>query len=94
MAVDGVMIRRRNLAELIQTGGDSAPQTAAEISDYSTRYTGQQTWLSHLAAALAQMPEELAAKVIHCLPREVLIEVLKSKGDDPMVKLALLLLAR
>jgi hypothetical protein len=40
------------------------------------------------------MPEELAAKVIHCLPREVLIEALKSRSDDPVVKLALLLLAR
>jgi hypothetical protein len=88
------MIKRRNLAELIQTGGDSALQNGVEVSNHSTRQADQQTWATHLATALAEMPEELAAKVIHCLPREVLIEALRSRGDDPMVKLALLLLAR
>ncbi|MGB9704957.1 MAG: hypothetical protein ACPL3C_05875 [Pyrobaculum sp.] len=88
------MIKRRNLAELIQTGGDSALRNGVEVSNNSTQQVSQQTWATHLATALAEMPEELAAKIIHCLPREVLIEALRSRSDDPMVRLALLLLAR
>ncbi|MEM0484420.1 MAG: hypothetical protein QW680_13205 [Pyrobaculum sp.] len=56
--------------------------------------TAQAGWQYHLAAAITQMPEEMAAKLLNCLPKEAVIEMLKSRSNDPLMKLALLLLQR
>lgn len=51
-------------------------------------------WQYHLAAAITQMPEEMATKLLGCLPKDFIIEMLKSRSNDPLMKLALLLLQR
>ncbi|MEM4897073.1 MAG: hypothetical protein QXF04_00555 [Candidatus Aenigmatarchaeota archaeon] len=54
----------------------------------------QNNWQYHLAAAITQMPEEMATKLLGCLPKDFIIEMLKSRSNDPLMKLALLLLQR
>ena len=63
-----------------------APQPAVEA------VKPQESWQMLLAKALTAMPSDTLTKVVGCIPRDVLIEVIKAREDDPIVKLALVLL--
>jgi len=49
-------------------------------------------WEEHLMMALAKAPEDVAQKLVALIDREVLMKVLLQRGDDPYLRVALLLL--
>jgi hypothetical protein len=51
-------------------------------------------WEEHLMLALAKAPEDVAQKLAACIDREVLMKVLLQRGDDPYLRVALLLLIK
>ncbi|AAL64167.1 hypothetical protein PAE2400 [Pyrobaculum aerophilum str. IM2] len=69
----------------------AAPQPVQPVITAGPQASG---WQYHLAAAITQMPEEMATKLLSCLPKDFIIEMLKSRSNDPLMKLALLLLQR
>ncbi|RFA95033.1 hypothetical protein [Pyrobaculum aerophilum] len=50
-------------------------------------------WAHLLVSAISKMPQELATKLISCIPRETAVEILQ-RINDPYVKFALLLLTK
>lgn len=75
-----MIIRRRPLEEALSEDG------AVRAVDVEV-----EKWQDCLVKALAEMPQELAAKILPSLPREIIIKALEGR-DDPYLKLALLLL--
>jgi hypothetical protein len=51
-------------------------------------------WEEHLMLALAKAPEDVAQKLVALIDREVLMKVLLQRGDDPYLRVALLLLTK
>lgn len=75
------MIKRRSLEEALSEGGVAGGVEAKTES-----------WQDCLVRALAEMPQELAARILPALPRDAIVKALEGR-DDPYLKLALLLLA-
>ncbi|MEM0467699.1 MAG: hypothetical protein QXT27_00665 [Pyrobaculum sp.] len=75
-----MLIRKKSLEEVLESNGGESIETPV----------GEQ-WRDCLIKALAEMPHDLAAKILSILPRDVVIKALEGK-NDPYLKLALLLL--
>ncbi|RFA96179.1 hypothetical protein [Pyrobaculum aerophilum] len=96
-----MVLKRRTLSEafgnheeevvMAPAVNTTAEQVAAPQVSAAQQNAG---WQYHLAVAITQMPEEMAAKLLNCLPKEVIVEMLKSRSNDPLMKLALFLLQK
>ncbi|MEM0462875.1 hypothetical protein [Pyrobaculum sp.] len=70
-----------------------APSPSPSLMEEMSKLEGvQENWQMLLAKALVSMPPEVLSKVVGCIPKELLIEVIKARENDPVVKLALVLL--
>jgi hypothetical protein len=70
-------------------------QTPAVQPPAAPRQVGDQIgWEEHLIQALAKAPDDVAQKLAACIDREVLMTALLQRGDDPFLKVALLLLKK
>ncbi|AFA38765.1 hypothetical protein Pogu_0738 [Pyrobaculum oguniense TE7] len=70
-----------------------APSPSASLMEEMPKLeAAQENWQMLLAKALVSMPPETLSKVVGCIPSDVLVEVIKAREDDPVVKLALVLL--
>ena len=86
---------REALSEVEQVMAPTQPPALTEVVKHieePAEARPPESWQMLLAKALVSMPPEVLAKVVGCIPREVLIEVIKAKESDPVVKLALVLL--
>ncbi|AFA38628.1 hypothetical protein Pogu_0601 [Pyrobaculum oguniense TE7] len=70
----------------------SMPPAPAVKAEEAVVHGQTESWQMLLAKALVSMPPETLSKVVGCIPRDVLIEVIRAREDDPVVKLALVLL--
>ncbi|MEZ0319993.1 MAG: hypothetical protein ABWK05_08405 [Pyrobaculum sp.] len=66
---------------------------ATESAQLERKALNGSDWRRCLAEAIANMPPDMAQKLLQIVPKDVLAEVLKSV-EHPVVKLALMLLAR
>ncbi|MFZ8811744.1 MAG: hypothetical protein ACO2PN_27060 [Pyrobaculum sp.] len=74
------------------------PQLLRSIEPAPPRQAARQAcdqigWEEHLMLALAKAPEDVAQKLVALIDREVLMRVLLQRGDDPYLKVALMLIA-
>jgi hypothetical protein len=70
-----------------QVEESAAPAPARSVKDQQEKLE----WSDHLIQALVEAPEDVAAKLVTCIDREILIKALQQK-DNPYFKVMLLLL--
>jgi hypothetical protein len=75
------------------------PQLLRSIEPTPPRQAARQAcdqvgWEEHLMMALAKAPEDVAQKLVALIDREVLMKLLLQRGDDPYLRVALLLLTK
>jgi hypothetical protein len=89
------ILENNNEPEASQPQPPQSVRTAPKQPPASApRQTSDQIeWEEHLIHALAKAPEDVAQKLISCIDREVLLKVLQRR-DDPILKVALLLLKK
>ena len=82
---------KKGLKSIVEEEPIMAPQPLPQ-PEAATHAEAEESWQMLLAKALAAMPADVLVKVVDCIPREMLINVIKARENDPVVKLALVLL--
>jgi hypothetical protein len=94
------MLKKRDLAELIQKDEEIsieqriAEEPAVKHKEEKIVKRSETHWATKFAEAIIEMPSDIAAKIVQCIPRDVIIEALKSRANDPLIRLALILLEK